>query len=104
MRLNPYHPNWYWNIEGRCLHTLGRYEEAIAAFKRVDVPQFWVGAYLAACHATCDRPQRAADHRDRLRAMRPDFRLNDFRRYLVYRSDTTLQRFLETFRRAGIED
>jgi adenylate cyclase len=104
MRLNPYHPNWYWNIEGRCLHTLGRYEEAIAAFERVDAPQFWIEAYLAACHAMCGRTQRAADHLDRLRAMRPDFRLSDFRRWLPYLSDTTLQRFLETFRRAGIED
>jgi adenylate cyclase len=104
MRLNPYHPNWYWNIEGRCLHTLGRYEEAIAAFERVDAPQFWVEAYFAACHAMCGRPQRAAYHLDRLRATRPDFRLNDFRRGLPYRWETSLQRFLETFRRAGIED
>lgn len=104
MRLNPYHPNWYWNIEGRCLHTLGRYEEAIAAFDRVDTPQFWGEAYLAACHAMCGRPQRAADHRARLRAMRPDFRLNDFRSWLPYRSETSLERFLETFRRAEIED
>ena len=103
-RLNPYHPNWYWNIEGRCLHTLGRYEQAIDAFERVDAPQFWGEAYLAACHAMCGRPQRAADHLDRLRAMRPDFCLSDFKRWLPYRSDTTLQRFLETFRRAGIKD
>jgi adenylate cyclase len=46
MRLNPYHPNWYWNAEGTCLHIAGRYEEAIDAFDRVDSPQFWVEAYL----------------------------------------------------------
>jgi adenylate cyclase len=103
-RLNPYHPNWYWNIEGLCLHTAGRYEEAIAAYGNIDAPQFWVEAYLAACHAMRGRPQRAADHLDRLRAMRPDFRLSDFRRWLPFRSEATLQRFLETFRRAGIED
>ena len=55
MRLNPYHPNWYWNIEGLCFHHLGRYEEAIAAYDRIDMPQFWVEAYLAACHAMCGR-------------------------------------------------
>jgi hypothetical protein len=52
----------------------------------------------------CGLPQRAADHLDRLRTMRPDFRLNDFRRGLPYLRETSLQRFLETFRRAGIED
>ena len=104
MRLNPYHPNWYWNIEGRCFHTLGRYEEAIAAFERIDAPPFWVEAYLAACYAMCGRSQRAADHLDRLRAMRPDFRLNDFSKWLPYHNETSLQRFLDTFRHAGIED
>jgi adenylate cyclase len=103
-RLNPYHPNWYWHIEGRCLHTLGRYEEALAAFERVDEPAFWTEAYLATCHAMCGRPERAAYHLDRLRAVRPDFRLNDFRKWLPYRSETTLERFLGTLRRAGIED
>jgi TolB-like protein/DNA-binding SARP family transcriptional activator len=104
MRLNPYHPNWYWNLEGRCLHSAGRYDEAIAAFERMDVRQFWVEAYLAACHAMCGHDEQAADHLNRLHAMRPDFRLNVFRRALPYRNETSLERLLETFRRAGIED
>jgi adenylate cyclase len=104
MRLNPYHPNWYWNLEGRCLHTAERYGEAIAAFEQIDEPQFWVEAYLAACHAMCGRHERAVDHLDRLRTMRPDFRLSVFRRVLPYRSEARLHRFLDSFRRAGIED
>ena len=102
MRLNPYHPNWYWNIEGLCLHHIGRYEEAIAAYHRIDVPQFWVEAYLAACHAMCGRDERAAYHRKRLFAMYPDFNLTVFRRGLPGRYEP--QRFLDTFRRAGLKD
>ena len=63
MRLNPFHPNWYWNIEGRCLHTMGRFEEAIAAFERVANPPFWTLAYLASCAAALGRrnaPRRCA--------------------------------------------
>jgi adenylate cyclase len=26
IRRNPYHPNWYWNILGRCLHTAEAFE------------------------------------------------------------------------------
>jgi adenylate cyclase len=104
MRLNPYHPNWYWNLEGRCLQSAGQYDEAITAFEHIDVPQFWVEAYLAACHAMCGHDDRAADHLSRLRAMRPDFRLNVFRKMLPYRNETSLQRLLETFRAVGIED
>jgi DNA-binding SARP family transcriptional activator/TolB-like protein len=103
-RLNPYHPNWYWNLEGRCLHTAERYAEAIVAFDHIDVPQFWVEAYLAACHAMCGQREQAVDHLQRLRAMRPNFRLNNFRRWLPYRSEASLERFLGSFRRAGIED
>ncbi|NJO35577.1 MAG: hypothetical protein HC869_23375 [Rhodospirillales bacterium] len=104
MRLNPYHPNWYWNIEGLSLHHAERYEEAIDAYGRIDVPQFWVEAYLAACHAMCGRDERAAHHRSRLLAMRPDFSMSVFRRGLPTRGETNLQRFLETFRRAGLKD
>lgn len=104
MRLNPYHPNWYWNLEGRCLHTAARYDEAIAAFERIDVPQFWIEAYLAACHAMCGRDERAGHYAGRLMKMRPDFRLNTFRRLLPYRNPDTLERFLDTLRKAGIED
>jgi len=104
MRLNPYHPNWYWNLIGRSLHTAGRYEEAISAFARIDAPQFWVDAYLAACHAMCGSKERAEHHLENLYATWPDFRLNTFRRVLPYRNQDTLERFLDTFRAAGIED
>ena len=102
MRLNPYHPNWYWNIEGLCQHRIGKYEDAIAAYERIDVPQFWVEAYLAACHAMCGSDERAAYHRNRLLMMYPDFNLTVFRRGLPWQYEPQL--FLETFRRAGLKD
>ena len=82
MRLNPYHPNWYWNIEGRCLHTLGRLDEATAAFERVVNPPFWTLAYLASCAASLGQHERAAALRERLLAARPDFTLARFGRNL----------------------
>jgi adenylate cyclase len=102
MRLNPYHSNWYWNIEGLCLHHLGRHEEAIAAYEHIDMPQFWVEAYLAACHAMCGHNERAAYHRNRLLIMYPDFNLTLVRRCLPLQYEQ--QQFLETFRRAGLKD
>lgn len=104
MRLNPFHPNWYWNIEGRCHHTAGRYDQAIAAFERLDTPQFWNEAYLAACHAMSGRHEQAAQHVRQLREMLPDFRLATFRKAFPYSNNDTLERFLDTFREAGIRD
>ncbi len=102
MRLNPFHPNWYWNIYGRCLHTAGRYEEAIEAFNRIESRQFWGLAYLAACHAMLGEHERSADYARRTMEARPDFNLDIFKRALPYRSEQILHRFLDTFRMAGL--
>ncbi len=104
MRLNPFHPNWYWNIEGLCLQIADRHQEAIEAYERVDQPQFWVEAYLAACNAVCGRMDRTALHRDRLLAMRPDFTMSWFRAGLPVSSEAHLRRLLESLRLAGIPD
>jgi adenylate cyclase len=51
MRLNPYHPNWYWSSLARMLHTARDYTEALAAYGRIaDRPSYY-HAYVAACHA-----------------------------------------------------
>lgn len=104
MRLNPFHPNWYWNVYGRCLHTAGRYEEAIAAFNRLEATPFWVLAYQAACHAMIGAHDQAAVYVSRLELDRKDFGLRLFRTALPYRSDVTLKRFLDTFRAAGFRE
>ncbi|MBC7738435.1 MAG: tetratricopeptide repeat protein, partial [Candidatus Saccharibacteria bacterium] len=41
MRLNPFHPVWYWNIVGRCFHLLDRPAEALDAFRRIPAPAFY---------------------------------------------------------------
>jgi hypothetical protein len=52
----------------------------------------------------CGRGERAAHHLARLREVRPNFRLATFTGMLPYRNRETLERFLDTFRKAGIED
>jgi adenylate cyclase len=96
MRLDPYHPNWYWNIQGRCLHTLGRHDEALAAFLRHENPPFYVLAYIAACHRQLGQPGKAAEARDRMRQMRPDFDMDRFRSVFPYRNEETKRRFFES--------
>ena len=58
MRVNPYFPVWFWSIQGRVLHTLERYEEAIKVFERVTNPPFYIYVYLAACYAKLDDKQK----------------------------------------------
>ncbi len=51
MRLNPYHPERFWNHLGRAYFVARRYREAAEAFARISNPQPGHLAFLAACRA-----------------------------------------------------
>ena len=102
MRLNPFHPSWYWSMVGRCLHTLGRYEEAIECFRRMEDPPFYIYGYLASCLAMLGDIEGARMERERLYALRPDFNLQQFRSIFPYKNEQTAERFFLTFEKAGI--
>ena len=95
MRINPYRPNWYWNIQGRCLHMLGRKNEALEAFQRVHAPTFWVQASIAACHGALGNRQAAAVARKERFRLRPDFDLATFFRIFPYKNEATFLQFIE---------
>jgi hypothetical protein len=65
-------------------------------------PPFWTLAYLAACAAALGRPDRAAEHRARLRAAHPGFTLDRFARIFPYRNPDTEAHFLASLRAAGL--
>jgi TolB-like protein len=102
MRLNPFHPNWYWNILGRCLHTLGRYDDALDAFSRVANPPFWTLAYSAGCASMAGHPEQAAALVAQVLAVRPDFSLERFGAILPYRNPDTKAGFMSSLAAAGL--
>jgi adenylate cyclase len=102
MRRNPYHPNWYWNVLGRCVHSAGDYQAAIPIFESVTDPQFWTNAYLAACYAAVGNARKAAEHRARTLTARPDFTMTGFKHFFPYRDNADLERFFATLRDAGL--
>jgi DNA-binding SARP family transcriptional activator/TolB-like protein len=59
MRLNPYHPDWYWTTLGRVLYSAERYDDAIEAYKRKASPQTWVLSRIAASYAQLGRMDEA---------------------------------------------
>jgi adenylate cyclase len=96
MRLNPFHPNWYWNISGRCLHTLGRFEEALAAFQRIPAPPYYVHAYMAACHRMLGHSAAAQGAEAAMRQSRPNLDLERFRKMFPYKDDATGRLFFDS--------
>ena len=101
MRQNPYHPNWYWNILGRCFHTAKHFEEAVSALERIRTPQFWNHAYLAVCYSELGQSDKAAMHLESVLSLKSDFTVAEFATVLPYRDEQVLQDFIDGFQRAG---
>lgn len=102
MRVNPFHPVWFWSIQGRILHTLGRHEEAIQAFEKVQNPPFYIHAYLAACNARLGNVEKTEQARNDLFRVRPDFDLAQFRSIFPYKSASVADKLFEDFEIAGL--
>jgi adenylate cyclase len=73
MRLNPYHPERFWNHLGRAEFIARRYAQAIEAFKRISQPDHTHHAFLAACHACLGNEALAAEHARLVLARDPKF-------------------------------
>ena len=65
---DPFPPTWHWDVRGYVLYHLGRYAEAINAFRSVRAEPFWIVGMLAAAYAQAGHPMtRAANSNATLR-------------------------------------
>jgi len=104
MRLNPYHPNWYWNTFARVLHAAGHYAEALDAYSRIAERPSFYDAYVAACHAELGHMEEARAHAALALEARPDFSVGDWGKRIPFKDEADLQRFLDGLRKAGLPE
>jgi adenylate cyclase len=102
LRQNPFHPNWYWNVLARCLHTAKQYQGAIAALERLETLHYWHHAYLAACHAEIGQVDLAKKHAAQVLALKSDFSIAQFRLEHPYRDRLVLDEFIAGYHKAGL--
>ena len=103
MRLNPFHPPWYWVDLSIALYTAHRYEEALEACKRtVGHKRPWMHARLAACYAWLDRMDEARAEVAEVLRLDPDFTLAGQR--LSYKNPADEAHILDAMRKAGLPD
>jgi adenylate cyclase len=102
MRLNPYHPERFWNHLGRAYFVARRYGEAIEAFKRITVPDHLHHAFLAACYAQLGDAAAAADHAQEVLKREPKFRVADYLATLHYKRDEDLAHHREGLLKARL--
>lgn len=102
MRLNPYHPPWYWISLGNIFYMMHRYEDALEAYSRRGSPGYWLWGRLAACHAQLGQSKEAAAAAAQVLRLKPDFSIATTRR--AGWSDEDNRHIQEGLRKAGLPD
>ena len=102
MRLNPYHPVWYWVSLGMIFYAMRRYEDAVEAYKHRSDPGYWVLARLAACYAQLGCAEEAKAAAARVMLIKPDFAIHTVRR--AGWSPTDVEHVRDGMRKAGLPE
>jgi DNA-binding SARP family transcriptional activator/Tfp pilus assembly protein PilF len=102
MRLNPFHPEWYWLALGGAFLAARRYADAVEAYKRRTRPQVWVLTRMAICFAHMGRIADAREMTRRILEINPAFRISTFRSGAL--SDEHIEHMREGMRLAGLPE
>jgi adenylate cyclase len=103
MRLNPFHPEWYWNALAIASYAAHRYEEALDALRRITGRRRpWDFARLAGCYAQLGRLEEARTQAVEVLRLKPDFRLSAVKLY--YKNPADAEHVLEGMRKAGLPE
>jgi adenylate cyclase len=102
MRLNPYHPERFWNHLGRAYFVARRYEDAIAAFGHITAPDQFHHAFLAACHAELGAEPSARTHAAEVLKRAPDFTVESYLKTLHYKQAEDREHHRQALLKAGL--
>jgi adenylate cyclase len=102
MRLNPYHPERYWNHLGRAYYVARRYAEAIEAFARISRPDHTHHAFMAAACAQMGDDAAAAAHAEEVLSRQPDFAVDAYLATLHYKRDSDRGHHRDGLLKAGL--
>jgi adenylate cyclase len=104
MRLNPYHPERFWNHLGRAYYVARRYAEAIEAFKHISAPDHTHHAFLAASYAQMGDDGTAQAHAQEVRKREPEFSVENYLATLHYKHDGDREHHREGLVKAGLAE
>jgi DNA-binding SARP family transcriptional activator/Tfp pilus assembly protein PilF len=102
MRLNPYHPEWYWMDLGMALYAAHRYEDAAEAFKSRKHLGYWTLCRIAACYAQAGRMDAAAAAAAQARQEKPDLSISEMKLHIWIGHEA--EHIRSGMRKAGLPD
>jgi adenylate cyclase len=102
MRLNPYHPQRFWNHLGRACYCAERYAEAVEALLRITQPDHAHHALLAASFAQMDDSAAAATHAAEVLKREPKFSVATYLAAQRYKYEPDRKRLEAGLLKAGL--
>jgi len=102
MRLNPYHPERFWNHLGRAHFVGRRYGEAVAAFSRITAPDHLHHAFLAACQAELGNEAAARSHAAEVLKREPVFCIENYLKTQHYKRPEDREHHRAALVKAGL--
>jgi len=105
MRLNPHYPAHYIFTIGHTHYLMRRYEEAVAALKRVlyrNPDNLSAHSYLAAIYSELDRQEEARAEVAEILRISPNYSLEAARQRSLYKDQAILERHLDGLHKAGL--
>ena len=107
MKLDPFHPPWYYFTISGYHFSRGEYEEAVSAARRIEIPgYFWPQVYLAVSYTELGRQNEASSALGELLRLYPGFSVQTYveeaRKWNF--QDDTIRRWAEALRKAGLPE
>lgn len=102
MRLNPYHPERFWNHLGRAYFAARRYSDAIGAFRRITAPDQFHFAFMAAIEAKLNNIAVASQYVREVLTRDPGFSSSAYINTLHYKRLEDREQHLEALIAAGL--
>jgi adenylate cyclase len=104
IRLNPYHPEWYWVSLGEGYFVAGEYQEAIAELEKITQPWSHVYKVFAANYAQVGRLADARGAVARFLELEPQVTLELAVETMPFKRQEDSDRFREALRKAGLPE
>jgi adenylate cyclase len=104
MRLNPHHPERFWNHLGRAYFVARRYGDAIDSFRRISRPDKFHHAFLAASAAMQGEEAHSATHAESVLAADPAFSVKAYLDTLHYRLESDRAHHRDALLKAGLPE
>jgi TolB-like protein/Tfp pilus assembly protein PilF len=102
MRRDPYPPSNFWESRGAIFYQLGRYEEALAIYRRISNPQDWERAYIVASLVKLDRETAAKAELSALLTLFPRTTISRVLEVENYQVEVSRERLASALRAAGM--